>query len=281
MTDRLRNFCFTCHDVAKFDELMKYEKAKYIVIGREICPTTGKPHLQGYCELADKVSFSVIAGKFGHIEKRRGTPQQAADYCKKEGSYQEAGTMSNPGKRTDLESVCTMVVEKKKIEENALEFPVTFVKYHKGITELMNLTRSNRTEKPTVIWLWGLAGVGKTRYASDRHSDRYIKDGTMWWNNYTQQEAIIIDDFDGKWPFRDLLRLLDRYEYQGQTKGGYVKINSPFIYITCEFPPTKYWRENELTQVTRRLDQILELKEFGGDQGCPGVVGNNMPPPEM
>jgi len=54
---------------------------------------------------------------------------------------------------------------------------------------------------------------------------------------------------------------LDRYRYQGQVKGGYVNINSPFIYITCEHPPSYYWSGNELDQITRRLTSVLEIKK--------------------
>jgi hypothetical protein len=75
----------------------------------------------------------------------------------------------------------------------------------------------------------------------------------------------VIDDFDGKWPYRDLLRLLDRYVYQGQIKGGYVHINSDYIIITCEHRPEEYWSGNELTQVRRRLDCVHECTNIDKD----------------
>jgi len=58
-----------------------------------------------------------------------------------------------------------------------------------------------------------------------------------------------------------LLKLCDRYKYSGQVKGGFVKINSPFIFITCEFPPSHFWIGNTLTQVLRRADKIIYLDE--------------------
>jgi len=271
MSDRFRNFCFTQHDVSTMDTLLAYP-CSYIVIGVEKAPSTGTVHLQGYCELGKQERFTALSKIFGHIEKRRGTAQQAADYCKKDGIFKEAGEISNQGKRSDLEEVVNDVTMGFPIDKIAMNNPIAFIKYNRGIKELIGLRQEHRKVRPTVEWVWGLAGVGKTYYATSKHASRYIKDGTMWWDGYKQEEAIIIDDFDGKWPFRDLLRLIDRYEYQGQYKGGYVKINSPYIYITCEFPPAKYWRANELAQIARRLDRVIELKSPVSE-----VVGNTSP----
>lgn len=125
------------------------------------------------------------------------------------------------------------------------------------------------------------------RQPVEKHKTYYIKDGTQWWDEYEQQEAIIIDDFDGKWPFRDLLRLLDRYPYQGQFKGGYVPINSPFIYITCEHPPDWFWgpmakapltgdrSANELAQMLRRIDEIVHVEDMAKKAVEAAVIDNH------
>ena len=128
------------------------------------------------------------------------------------------------------------------------------------LLKMFNAVMKPRESPPEVIWRWGLAGTGKTRYCIEKHPSHYIKDGTSWWDNYTQQEAIIIDDFDNNIPYRTLLRIIDRYSCQGQVKGSYVQINSPFIYITCEHPPEKYWSDNELKQILRRITSVQEIK---------------------
>ena len=195
-----------------------------------------------------------------HWEARRGTQKQAIDYCKKDGTFREIGVPNKQGKRTDLDELAELAIDNEvNLYEVAMTMPATYARYHKGIERLRQLTYKPRTNRPLVYWRWGKAGVGKTRYCIERHPDHYIKDGTMWWDGYTQQEAIIIDDFDGKWPYRDLLRILDRYAYQGQVKGGYININSPYIYITCEFEPSTFWIGNELDQVMRRLESVTEV----------------------
>lgn len=117
-------------------------------------------------------------------------------------------------------------------------------------------------------WYW------KTRGPVEKHASHYIKDNNKWWDGYKQEEAIIIDDYEAnEWSYRDLLRLLDRYKYQGQTKGGYVKINSPFIYICSEFSPDQLWTDNKLAQITRRIDKLVNV----ADTNVTEVGGNTIP----
>lgn len=259
---RPRNFCFTKNNYTDEDivKIREYDY-KYLIYGLEIGEEKGTPHLQGYCELRNPTSLTKLQPIFGHIEARRGTANEAADYCKKSGNFYEDGEISKQGSRNDLNTIVEKIRNKIPITEIATEHPIEFIKFHRGIEKLNEMNYTDRNTAPKVYWFWGLAGTGKTKLAHEMSKDPYIKDGTMWWNGYTQQDTIIIDDFDGKWPFRDLLRLLDRYKYQGQFKGGYIKINSPQIIITCEYPPKVFWRNNELAQIERRLTEIREIKQ--------------------
>lgn len=274
---RFRNVCFTVNNWNDNDKkIMEHKKVKYCVIGEEVGENK-TPHLQGYVEFDGQLSLKQLKEILprAHFENRKGTAKQAADYCKKDGKFSEVGQISDQGKRTDIERMMDMVKEKKSDLEIMCEIP-NMCRDKKALDNFRYAVQQNRTEKPKVYWRWGLAGVGKTRFVIDTHGmdNVYIKDGTQWWNGYCQQDVILIDDFDGKWPFRDLLRLLDRYSYQGQTKGGYVKINSPTIYITCEFAPHHYWKENELAQILRRIDDVSEICS---EVGYSEVSGNTKP----
>jgi len=263
-----RNWCFTINNYTDEDEeqVCKYDHT-YCIVGKEV-GENGTPHLQGYMEFKGTKRLDTLKTAFprAHWEKRKAqTAQPAVDYCKYddypkntiENEYYEFGKVKEQGKRTDLISVANAVVDKTF---EATNFPEEYIKYHKGIEAFRSSLHTHRTEAPIVIWRWGLAGTGKTRGAYEKHIDSvYIKDGTMWWDGYAQQEAIIIDDFDGHWPFRDFLRLLDRYPYQGQYKGGYHKINSKYLYITCEFPPEHFWHGNEFSQIIRRISEVKQV----------------------
>lgn len=245
-------------DVLEFD-------CKYSVTGRETGEEKGTPHIHSYMEFGKPVRFQTMKNNFprADIEPRKGTAKQAIAYCKKQGDFTEKGEPSKQGHRTDLDEVAEAVMRGDPIPTIAQAFPTTFIRCHRGIEHFRETLQKHRDREnpPTVIWIYGQSGTGKSRLPHDIHGDTcvYIKDGTQWWNNYTQQEAIVIDDFDGKWPYRELLRLIDRYAFQGQTKGGYVKINSPYIYITCEYPPERFWSNNELAQIKRRITHTFEF----------------------
>jgi predicted nucleic acid-binding Zn ribbon protein len=261
-----RSYVFTINNFTNTDWFgvkQLVPKSHYLVCGEEIAPTTGTPHLQGYVRLVDAISFSKMATLLprASIQVAKGTDFQNQEYCSKEcTNVLESGTPSQQGERNDIKNLAKAIkAEKLTIDEVMFDYADLYIKYSRSLEKMCAAVAEPRTDKPTVVWIWGLAGTGKTRYVNKKHKDLYGKDNTMWWDGYKQQEAIIIDDFDNTIPYRTLLRILDRYTYQGQIKGGYTQINSPFIYITCEFPPEHYWSENELKQVTRRLTSVINL----------------------
>jgi hypothetical protein len=79
---------------------------RYLVVGDETCPDTGRAHWQCYIQFHKKLRMNQVKQIFGntvHLEGMRGTPKEASDYCKKEGAFTEFGDLA-PGKgaRTDL-----------------------------------------------------------------------------------------------------------------------------------------------------------------------------------
>jgi len=74
------------HD--KMVHLRELLPIQYIIYGVEK-GEKGTPHFQGYIELQKRVAFDVVkrAINNSHIESRRGSQQQAIEYCKKKGTF--------------------------------------------------------------------------------------------------------------------------------------------------------------------------------------------------
>lgn len=81
----------------------------YLIVGREV-GDSGTPHLQGFFILRSQTRLpqcKAIEGfERAHLEVSRGTPDQAAEYCRKDGDFDEYGTLpqSQQGKRGEFEA---------------------------------------------------------------------------------------------------------------------------------------------------------------------------------
>ena len=96
---RKRNYVFTSFGLTS-DELevaLPHPDVTYICWGEELCPTTGRPHLQGYLELARALGFTRVRAILGddtvHLGGRKGSSDQAVKYCKKDGKVRTCASI--------------------------------------------------------------------------------------------------------------------------------------------------------------------------------------------
>ncbi|ADU76999.1 Rep protein [bat associated cyclovirus 5] len=252
----LRRFVFTWNnynadDIEKVVKFIK-EKCKYGIVGEEIAPTTNTPHLQGFCNLKTPMRFKSIKTHLHtniHIEKAKGTDLQNQEYCKKGNKWIEEGTPCTQGKRTDLETLVSAINSGTNTQQKiAKEFPICYIKYHRGINEYLKLIHpiEPRKEKTWVYYYWGPPGTGKSRRALEEASQInsnsiYYKPRGLWWDGYHQQENVIIDDFYGWIKYDELLKITDRYPYKVQIKGGFEEFTSKRIWFTSNVDTDKLY----------------------------------------
>lgn len=171
---RLQYVCFTSFD----ENAPKYESStmSYLCYGRERCSTTGRLHWQCYVEFKTRVTQSTIRTCFGsvHFERRKGSSDQAVEYCRKEGEFTEFGSrmVSQQGKRTDLDRIGQHIINGQSLTSIAMEFPGKFIQYGRGFQQLDATTRIGRLKAyrhvNVEIW-WGKTGMGKTRKFYDNY----------------------------------------------------------------------------------------------------------------
>lgn len=172
-------FCWTRHaehgtfeKEAVFRELIPI--ANYFTYQEEVCPDTGRPHLQGYVVLKSKMRRSTFVGKFKcHAARRNGTHEQARDYCQKAES-RKAGTQffehgiqptSRAGARTDIAEFATAILSGASDYTLLEEFPQQVAKYpqfiqHARHTKLQHeVMRERPAFVPRLGWQFSLAQV--------------------------------------------------------------------------------------------------------------------------
>lgn len=245
---------------------------RYICFQGEI-GESGTKHLQGMCSFDRKLRIGQVKDMLGtsrvHLAIRRGTAEQARDYCKKQETsdssvpFEEHGTFEKgQGRRSDLLEVVTLVRGGKKESDVIESCPEQYIKFHRGIRALIYAAGKPRDFKTIVHWYYGPTGTGKSRQAAERGAPNpYWKNGDdFWWDGYEGQEVVIIDDYRaGMCQFNMLLRLFDRYPLQVPFKGGFVKFVAKHIYVTTPYDVKTTWHnrtEEDIKQLIRRIEDV-------------------------
>jgi len=280
---RSKNFCFTLNNYSE-EELESVSKwdCKYLIVGKEV-GESGTPHLQGFIVFKETRTLSVLKKKLSdraHWEIMRGTPQQAAEYCKKDGNFAEIGvaplTPAEKGAKggtmekdrwDDILSLAeagdweSLKIKHAEVYVNKLKALEYVNKKRKKIIETLDGEMEHQ-------WLYGPPGTGKSLQARKENPGAFIKDPkTKWWDGYNGEETVIIDDFDKYQVSQggDMKRWMDRYAFQAEFKGGYEVIRPKKIIVTSNYHPSDIW-EDEITvnAVLRRTEvrHFTELKKF-------------------
>lgn len=251
-------------------------------------------HYQGYVEFHKCKRFRQLQAALPgvHFERRKGTQQEAIDYCtlpeyKGKTKHRVDGpwTYGSPvatsqGKRTDLTSAIEILKEggiKRVVEEH----PETFAKYASGLFKVSSFIRPEKPV-PEVYLLFGPSGCGKTKYFFDNMagSDYWVLPSTdgFWFDGYYGQNSALLDELEGKysgWKLTQLLRVLDRYPLQLPVKGGFTWWTPGYICITCNLHPREWYdyseRSTKFTALARRFTSVLWWKRLGSR---PVVISN-------
>jgi hypothetical protein len=268
MAAQKKGWVFTLNNYSEEDvETIKQRLDGLVVaaiLGKETCPTTGTRHIQGYCLFKKRTRFGrvkQILPSRCHIEPAKGSPNQNYEYCSKEGNTIEIGKFTKR-KSQDLDLVCEKLQNGTTMVEIAKEFPTTFVRYSRGLQALSSLLSESKKRdfKSEVIVLIGKTGTGKSKWCADccRSKPTYYKPRGPWWDGYSGQDNVILDDFYGWISYDELLRLLDAYPLRVPTKGGFAQFCSKRIFITSNLHYKEWYkfRDYEPSALQRRIDKL-------------------------
>lgn len=266
-----RAICWTLHNYNEehITKLREYASGcSYIIWGYEECPTTGRKHLQGFVCFQNPRSldkFKESIDKSIHLEKMKGTHQQASDYCKYDdyptnkvsNKFEEFGELPRQGARTDWSVAVEAIAEHQESIESVILQQPQLLPCIKALERFKVMTLKPKHRDVIVEVLWGESGSGKSRYAWDNYGeDLYSKPRGEWWDGYTGQLTILLDDYYGYLPYCELLRVLDRYPYQVPVKGGFVQAQWTRVIITSNKPPRMWYSSRtEITALKRRINE--------------------------
>lgn len=270
---RSKGWVFTWHNYTESDlTRLKELPARYKSVGKEICPSTKREHLQGYIYF-DNAKYLTTLKKFSekiHWEPAKGDDVDNYIYTSKEGEYFTDGVAPSQGQRTDLINARDRIREGTRADDLVMENPVMGHQYGRTLDRMEDIVMRNRfrTEMTIGIWYWGATGVGKSHcvyqnYSPETHYNYPNDNG--WWDAYRQQDTVIINEFRGEIPYKELLELVDKWP---KTVKRRHREPMPFIsktvVITSAMPPQAVYKnlakEDSLEQLLRRFE-IIEIKK--------------------
>jgi len=244
----------------------------WLISQQEICPSTGRLHLQFACVF--KPGVQVTARQMqawwpgaAHFPSKK-NPSEIEAYCTKDETSVGAHTRvchgvrpadSIQGARTELDAQGDAFLAGGWAAVSSS----TIIRYHKGLTFLQSVRAKSMDEIKNVRWYYGPSGKGKSRRAREEIEalalgPPYVTTARGgWFDGYCGQKVILIDEYDGGMDVSELLTLLDRYDYRMPTKGSFAMCQASHIFITSHHPPEKYLKDlDRYEELARRITTL-------------------------
>lgn len=282
----LRNWLFTSFKTETNFDFSEHESVRYAIWQKERCPTSGREHWQGYIEFNIKCRMShlkkVLGDQAAHCEGRRGTREQARDYCSKEesrlegpflyGVFEEGGQ----GARNDLRAQAQIIKDiqrespKTALQVIADRHPEFILKYARGVTTLLQaLPQTKRTQETKCLLIVGPPGTGKSTWVRNNYPDAFWKQaGThQWWDGYQGEETVVLDEFKGWIPATTFTQIVgNANECRVEIKGGTTQFVASLVICISNFSPREWWDEGKVIfrAVERRFSEILYFNSSCG-----------------
>jgi len=180
------NWCWTLNnytdeEILDLRSLAWDPSVSYCVWGKEIAPTTGTPHLQGFIQFKSNKRLNAVINfmprRCAQIQKSRGTAHEGAVYCQKEGDYEEYGTpppvkFTKGGQTTKKQWEDALAAAKEgRIDDipasMLIRYYGTFLKIKKDY-----MSPPEPLQGTSGLWIYGGTGTGKSHAVHTQHPGR-------------------------------------------------------------------------------------------------------------
>lgn len=277
---RSRSFVFTWNN---YDDLSLLVLAavdcKYLIYGKEVAPSTGTPHLQGYVVFQNARSLSSVVKKLkgAHVEIARGDADQNYAYVTKAGDFTEIGDKPLSAVDAGLKGVAARAQKNKRLLNGSLmdlvetgELPLNQVPLIKKARMILAAEGVPYTHSDVRgIWYWGPPGTGKSRLARDSWPDAYLKQQNKWFDGYEGQDTVILDDLDTDCLGHYLKIWMDRYACTAETKNGMTQLRHHRFVVTSNYSIDELFKDAPV--MAAAIKRRCVVKHFGEHQFNPAT----------
>ena len=264
--------------------LRDHLKADRVVVCQEF-HKDGSPHLHAWIEWDERFNsndprvfdFKGKHPNIGHMnDKNKNTRGNALTYMMKTDNdlwshgidLKNWKYTSNNHKKYIAQD---LIDEKITLPEIVKVNPSMLFDYNK-IKSNLNSYKIDTDEKipiiriPNNLWVFGPPGIGKSYYVNNAFPGAYYKQPNKWWDGYTTQDTVIMDDFDSKSAeiSHYLKTWTDNYIFSGEIKGGFVKLIYIRFVITSNYLPKNLFSSDSklIEAIDRRFTFVTVTGQF-------------------
>jgi hypothetical protein len=239
----------------------------YLVAGKEVCPTTGTKHFQGYLQLEKRCRRGELTKLLPrtHFEPAKGDDEQNYAYCTKEEDFLEYGERStiNGGKREQKRwkeaREAAIAGDMEKVPDQI------FVQHYQSVRQIQKdyMIYPPGLDQTCGVWIHGEAGVGKSFKARQDYPEAFLKQANKWWDGYRGQANVIMDDLDKSHAClgHHLKIWMDSYPFTAEIKGGAISIRPVKFVITSQYAIEEIWQDQETIDAIRRRCKVVHMIE--------------------
>ncbi len=295
-----------------FEYLKSLTHVRYFIFVRERGLGTtdypnGTDHQHIYMEFTQPKKFTTIKNLFtektigvnAHIEKREFSRKSCVDYIRKTGNHKdkqstqiseiyEYGKLSFGGKRNDLTDMVDMYSNGYEPSEIFSAYPNQYARYHNFVSSMAlqkKAQKYKRTCRDVEVWyIYGPSRTGKTSYVYNKHGFENVYSATSydhgkWFDDYKNQDVLLLDEYRSNFDIASLLKYLDRYPLTIQCRYSNKTACFTKVYIVSNIPLCKQYENANLGKETlqafyNRIKYIIHyvglgksVCEKGGDCG--------------
>lgn len=226
----------------------------------------GYEHWQLFAAFRKKTRLSTVKSYFANTAHAEPSRSEAAEgYVFKEDTA-IAGTRFELGQKIfnrslpkDWERIRELAKSGRADEIDA----ETFMKLYPTIRRIEKdyMVKPNDLDDVCGVWIWGPAGVGKSRKARIDYPEAYDKTCNKWWDGYRNQDNVLIDDLDLNHSVlgHHLKIWADRYAFIAENKGGAINIRPKKIVVTSNYPIERIFEEQALQDAIKRRFIVINL----------------------
>lgn len=249
----------------------------------------GTPHTHIFVVFRNAVEFKSLQKPFygAHIEAAHGSNGENYDYIRKQGKWEqdEKKETNKPETFEEYGELPPDRAQGKKetaeiyemIKDGASDFEILEA-YPNAMNKLDKVSRTRQTilyekyknvfRELEVTYIWGAAGVGKTRSVMDKYGYENVYKVTDYmhpFDGYVSEDVLLLDEFRSNLPISDMLNFLDGYPLALPSRYANKHACYTKVYIISNIPLTAQYPNIQAEQPTtwdalkRRIHHVYEM----------------------